>query len=518
MSQPRGLAAALVLLAPSVAAAQPVVVSPSADQIGVTIYRDPNGSGAMNLGWLGGFALVTETRRVSLPAGASELRFEGVAGGLVPQSAVVDGLGEGVVEKNRDAKLLSPGTLLASSLGRRVHLRRTSRATGKVVEQEAVIRAGENGVVIETDQGAEALRCTGLNETLLPEGMPAGLSAKPTLSVRVRADRPIEAAVRLSYLTTGFDWRAHYVATLAPDGRTLSLFAWLTLANGDETGFRDARTMAVAGRLNWEGVERLQPEIRPISLNCWPQQRTHQTPDVSGEIVVGRRLPGPPPPPPPPSPERGGDGESIVVTGSSIMAQREALGDLKLYRIPIPVTVASNSQKQVALLAQPRAKVQTRYRFRTYFANETGEPVSANRILRMENRKDSGLGLPLPAGSFTLYTERAGQLFLLGEGRMTDRAEGEQVDVELAQAPGVRVAQRLVRRDPNDDGEWETEVTAINDLPHAVRFEVQFNDSDEDKKLRSTPKLVRRDGAWWWDVTLPANGSRTLRINYGEID
>ena len=57
----------------------------------------------------------------------------------------------------------------------------------------------------------------------------------------------------------------------------------------------------------------------------------------------------PPPPPPPPSPERG---EAIVVTGSRIAmkAELEALGDVKLYRIPEPVTVAANSQKQVALI------------------------------------------------------------------------------------------------------------------------------------------------------------------------
>ena len=32
----------------------------------------------LNLQWLGGYALVSETRRVRLPAGESELRFEGV--------------------------------------------------------------------------------------------------------------------------------------------------------------------------------------------------------------------------------------------------------------------------------------------------------------------------------------------------------------------------------------------------------------------------------------------------------
>ena len=108
------------------------------------------------------------------------------------------------------------------------------------------------------------------------------------------------------------------------------------------------------------------------------------------------------------------------------MAQREDLGDLKLYRIPIPVTVAANSQKQVALLEQPQVKMAAVYRWDTAFAqHDTDEPAPAERVLKMDNRKADGLGLPLPAGSFTLYTMREGRPFLLGEGRMTDRAVGE---------------------------------------------------------------------------------------------
>ena len=111
----------------------------------------------MDLGWLGGFALVTETRRVSLPAGEVDLRFEGVAGGLIPQSAVVSGLGDVVSEKNRDAKLLSPGTLIDAYLGQRVHLRRTSKATGKVTEQEAIVRASGDGIVVQTEIGGRGV-------------------------------------------------------------------------------------------------------------------------------------------------------------------------------------------------------------------------------------------------------------------------------------------------------------------------------------------------------------------------
>ena len=138
--------------------------------------------------------------------------------------------------------LLSPGNLLDRSLGRRVHLRRTSRATGEVVEQEAVIRSGADGaVVLQTEDGIEALRCTGQSETLLFDEVPPDLSAKPTLSVRIRTREPIEATVTLSYLANGFDWQANYVATLSPAGDRIDLFAWLTLANGDETSFAAAQ-------------------------------------------------------------------------------------------------------------------------------------------------------------------------------------------------------------------------------------------------------------------------------------
>lgn len=496
-----------LLLSTSLSAAQNVVISPRPDKVAVTVYRDPNGAGVMDLGWLEGFALISETRVVDLPAGSSDVRFEGVAGGLVPQSAVVSGLGDSVREKNRDAKLLSPGTLLDASLGQRVTVRRTSRATGKVTEQEAVIRAAVNGVVLETKDGVETLRCDGESETLLPAHLPTTLSAKPTLSIRVDAAKPYRGPVTLSYLSSNFDWRAHYVATLGPDGKTLSLFAWLTLANADETGFVNADTMAVAGLLNREDAQRLEPETRSIRLNCWPTQRTHETP--SGV---------PPPPPPPPEPERD---DFIVVTGSramrtetllnelpQVIAQRENLGDLKLYRIPIPVTVASNSQKQVALIRQPKAQFRSIYRWRSAFASVSNEPQVAARTLVFENREQSGLGLPLPAGSFTLYAMREGQPFLVGEGRMTDRAIGEKVEVLISDSPDVRVTQRLVER---DNKSFEVDLVATNDQPFAVPFEAIFADSGIPT---GNSKLKKRDGEWVWSTNIPANGSKTLRFRY----
>ena len=96
-------------LPPAQAQTRPEIISPKPDSVAVTIYRDPQRGqgGGMNLDYLNGFAVVTEMRTVSVPAGPSTIRFAGVAEGMVAVSAVVRGLPGGIVEQNRDKKLLS---------------------------------------------------------------------------------------------------------------------------------------------------------------------------------------------------------------------------------------------------------------------------------------------------------------------------------------------------------------------------------------------------------------------------
>jgi hypothetical protein len=195
-----------------------------------------------------------------------------VAGGIIPESAIVTGLPDGVVEKNQDALLLSPASLLERSLGRRVHLRRTSLATGKVREHEAVIRSGAGGaVVLQTEAVFEALQCSGLNETIVYPSVPRDLSAKPTLSVRTRSPAAATANVTLSYLASGFDWQANYVATMRPDGRSVDLFAWGHARQRRRNQLRQRRHAS-----RRRPVERVQ-EDRPrrergggeLNLRCW---------------------------------------------------------------------------------------------------------------------------------------------------------------------------------------------------------------------------------------------------------
>ncbi len=233
---------------------------------------------------------------MSVPAGPATIRFAGVAEGMVAVSAVVRGLPGGIVEQNRDKKLLSPGALVDGTLGNRVTLKRTDPATGKVTEQQAVIRSGSQGaLVVQTEGGIEALQCSGLPEKVIYQDLPGGLFATPVLSVDTVSPGAATVEVTLTYLAAGFDWNADYVVKLGADGKSLDLFSWLTLANGNAESFADAELLVIAGTLNTRQPMRNladRPQATSLYIQCWPRGSTA---DGIDDIP-------PPPPPPPPAP------------------------------------------------------------------------------------------------------------------------------------------------------------------------------------------------------------------------
>ncbi|WP_420137668.1 DUF4139 domain-containing protein [Sphingomonas sp.] len=495
----------MLALAVSLAAALPAVSSPAPERVALTIYRAPyRGTRTpINLASPDGFALITETRTINLPRGETTLRFIGVADGIIPASAIVTGLPGGTVEKNRDARLLSPASLVDGTLGRQVTVRRTNLATGKVTEDRATIVAvpddGRGGVIMRTTQGIETWRCPGLPEKMVFDGVTNGLSAKPVLSVTTRSPRAGRVTVRLSYLASGFDWNASYVATLTPGGTTLDLFAWTTLANANAQSFRDAQVQVVAGRLNQQRVQTLMTRAQSLRLQCYPRGTTTSDLPViqpyqwpAGEMieVSARRAvysvpapppPAPPPPPPPPPPED--------------------LGDLKLYRVPERVTVAANAQKQVALLMQPHVAFEKIYRVAfPSWSNDVS--AAAAIVLRMKNDVKDGLGVPLPTGTTTLYQADNQQRLLLGMGAIRDVAKGEPVRIAAGVSEQILARQTIQGK--------QRQITVTNANSFAAPLEVAIGNAGEPDYRDTSAPLERIDGVQTWRATLPANGSAAL--------
>jgi hypothetical protein len=502
----------------------PVVVSTSPSTVAVTVYRDPTPGepGPFDLEEpLGGFALISETRIVDLPPGPVTIRFEGVASGIQPETAILTG--PEAREKNQDRKLLSRRGLIDAFTGQRVRVRRTDRATGKVTEEVARIRSNNGDVILETAAGFESLSCTGLRQTPIFPNVPATLSAKPVLSLTTGDQPGGRTAVTLSYLADDFDWQANYVAELSNDLTSIDLFASITLASRDDVSFPQAQAAAVAGRP--ARVERKQdPNEQDAEdyfegwYECWPSATTGRgstgstsfgpsaLPVIQPPIVIGSNV----------EYYGGGggeDGAEIMVTGSRIRA--EAFGDYKLYRIPFAVTVAARSQKQVGFLAARRVKGELVYSSETRWG-EVGEP---KQVFRFLNETGRGLGQPLPKGGVTFYARGAGRRALIGESSIEDKAVGEEVELALGKEDGDSNYGVSVETDELDEGDnWQRErLTVSNANPYPIRYEVEFQDNDEERFERFSARTTRRRGRQLWSVKVPANGTAKLTYRIVEV-
>ncbi|WP_052757386.1 DUF4139 domain-containing protein [Sphingobium chungbukense] len=511
---PRLLSVLLLGVCGGARAQLPVVISAAPDKLAVTLYRDPERSGhAIDRESPGSFALVAETRTVILPPGPAVIRFEGVASGIVPQSAIL--FGAPPRERNRDAALLSQKGLVDAFTGQRVILRRTDPATGRTVEESATVRSAADRLVVTTPRGVEALYCSGLRQTLLYPEAPPTLSAKPVLTMTTKDQPGGRATITLAYIATGFDWNATYVGTLAPDGQSLGLLGWLTMASADDTSFPDAAASAVAGRVNRSddsrddtGAQALE-EARSLDKvsDCWPAGTTS---DVGYRPLVPLAVPAPM--------AMMMGGQDIVVTAQkreervqsapmalSVVAKAENLGDLKLYRIPVPVTIAARSQKQVAFLVKDKVKGSLLYRAQM----DWDEPGEVRMLFRFRNRREDGLGDPLPAGPAVLYQESRWGRMYVGESVAGDKAVDEEVEWPFGKASNLTLEQDQAE---DDKGALRHTVIVRNANPFPVRFELDFPSTSGRVFSGFAGRVTDKPGKRVWATTVPGNGEVRLRF------
>ena len=526
---------ALTVLAPSVWA-QTESVSARPDAATVVIYRDqPVDTVALmeqsRQPWSRldreGLALIVETRTVDLPAGEGIIRFRGLATGVVPQSAVLEGLPAHVVERNADFDLLSPASLMEKSVGEVVRVVRTNPATGEQVEKAAVIRAGAQGTVLEIDGRFEALDCSGQTERVIFDRVPEGLGDQPVLSVRTRAERAGRHTVTLAYLATGLQWSADYVARLSPDGRTLDLTGWLTLANFGGTGFPDAPVQVVAGTLRKDaGTVPVEPLVRYQQNQCWPQGTTTMGSGLEPAYKQDRvEYTGTPVIVPSAAPMALRSAvEEIVVTGRRVARQGE-LGDYKIYTLPEPTTVAARQTKQVRFLEREGVAYERLYRASVLNNDDESRPTGI--VLKLRNEEAAGLGLALPGGSVAvMQPDGAGGVLLAGQDRFVDKGVGLPVRLSFGESPDVRVQTRLVKSTSStrgavttDRSEIETTVTNARGEPVTVEL-VADAAMSRGFRLRSQSVRSRIDDTGYpvWTLTVPANGAATLKAAWTTTD
>lgn len=529
------IAALLALAAPCFAEGPVEVVSSHVDSVSVTIYRDL-------------FALVTETRTVDLPADAVTLSFENVVETLIPESAVLADLNRTFEERNYDYDQLTPRTLFAKSVGKSVTVTRTIPGSGKVKQVRAVIvSATSEGVVLRTDDGNEALHCSGLSEHLTFDEMPGDLHRKPKLSVRLAAGAAGKRTVRLSYIAQGFAWSSDYVAHLSAAGNRMNLRGWVTLRNFTNTNFRSANVQVVAGRLHLlDAGDRGSSTIgntddyrSPSDLRNGReyrleemQQEFNQDADLSSRIYSVCHVP------PPPmfrrreadiniaesiSAQDTGSFEEVLVTGArgSAVAEREDLGDYQLYRLPWATDLNARQTKQAVFLNKPGVKIEHfyGYRFDAEYFDGSNSAVSPESMLAFENKKSAGLGEPLPEGMLRLFESTPTGDVFVGEARLDDQAVGVPVEKSIAHALDLQfdvVVDEGEEEDRNgkEIGEFADVMLSVRNAkqrPVTVEIRQRLDANKANATIvNSSHRIGRKFGDFAWRFRVGANSADTL--------
>ncbi|MEM9500417.1 MAG: hypothetical protein AAF941_01095 [Pseudomonadota bacterium] len=531
------LSLSLAMLAAQPALARAIVEASPAQDLSVTIYRDPDRpiDQEMDRNWPQGFAMISETRTVTLPEGESTIRFVGVAEGMVGVSAIVTGLPGGTIEKNRNAELLSPAALVNGALGNRVTITRTNPATGAAQAEQAIVRTrADGGLVLQTSQGYEAVRCSGLPEKLTFGRVPDGLLAKPIFTIDTQSTRGGTYEVTLTYLSWGFDWQANYVGAMgekaSDDEFNMQLLSWLTLLNDNDQSFDNAKLQIIAGTLNIDSdYEELSdpPIARPLRLTCHPFGST-----AAGSAIAL------PPPPAPVAEMKYADESAIVVTGSRrearlqgaamavsvVTAEEENLGDLKLFRVPDRVDVSAKGLKQVAFLNKEEVKARFLYTAGcdVYDWDMPGEDmVSAGMLLVTKNEDGKGLGIALPQGAMTLFEPTPRGLQLAATSELRDYARGQDVELEIGNSAQVHShCATFEKDDPGKRGRKWSKMFAVlsNANPHPVKMRLRLGWAGDWEIRFPREKVFVKNGYDVVELTLPANSERQFRWRLRSVE
>jgi len=495
-SHARIAALSIAAAIPASLAAQSAQPASTQGEVSLTIYNND-------------LALVQDTRAITLPIGRTRQEFPDVSAAIRPETVTLSGTGAGIIEQNFDYDLLSPAKLLDKAVGQMVTVVRTNPATGAETREQALVLANNGGTIVRIGERIEVLEQYGAR--ILFSGLPPSLRARPTLSITLNASTAGPRPLTLSYLSSGFGWKADYVALFDEAQGKMDLQGWITLTNNTGTGFPNARVLLVAG----------SPGQENGSYNNGYR---------GGNMGRGRMPP------------------QIAYKPGTQSADREQLGDYYLYPIAARTTVANAQQKQVSFLDVAGAPASKGYYFRNDWLGASIEAQSFATVLNLSTARGSGVGDALPAGTVRVYMRDArGQPQFIGEKGIDHTPMGSTLSLRTGEAFDVKVQPTVEAREKITRAEWDrtaryrVTVHGKTEDVTAERYREYWRTSMAYKITNARPSPVKVEVVqagldnWWsdtrvpsetvkgtqrsldertWTIDVPANGETTLTVQF----
>ncbi|KKG14043.1 hypothetical protein EO98_08880 [Methanosarcina sp. 2.H.T.1A.6] len=407
-----------------------------------------------------GLALVKERRDMELERGTNRVEYTDIASGIIPSSVLVEDPEGGevtVLEQNYEYDLASSSGLLEKYLGREITVTGTNGDvyTGRLLSHEG------GSVVLETETG-EAIVLQDVSRIELQNA--SELSTKPTIIWQIYS--PVSGTRKLltSYLTEGLSWKANYVLKSNADDTEADIRGWANIDNRAGITYENAALKLVSGELN-----RASPPVRPL-------------------------------------PERT---EGAVAEEESVAPfVEESISEYHLYTLDRPATLKNNQEKQISLFSIDSVPVEKELIYDSSLSKRV------RIFLTFENSKETGPGMPLPAGVVRVYnTDSADELQFLGEDSIGHTPLGEELKLTVGSAFDLTVTRN------------QTDYQRISDNVERVSYEIQINNSKSEPQnvtvvehlygeweILETSDEYRKTDAFTieFKVTVPANGTKTI--------
>jgi hypothetical protein len=359
-----------------------------------------------------GYAIVRQERPIKLDQGKTTIRFTDVASQIDPTtvsfSSLTDPAGTHVLEQNYEFDLVSTEKLMQKFLDREIAVEQTHGEKVETFKGKLLSAAG--GIVLQGGDGGVQV-ISGYSNVRFPE-LPGGLITRPTLVWEVATDKPGEHRARVAYETKAIAWWADYNVIFAEgkdaNSGLLDVGAWVSILNQSGATYKDAKLKLIAGD-------------------------------------VGRA-------PEPPAAPRYSRLEAKAMAGAAMDEgfEEKAFFEYHLYTLGRQTTIPDNSTKQIELF--PTARQVPCEKVLVYYGLGTRYPIygspmtdrnfgvqsnkKVDTYLRFKNKKEIGMGMPLPSGRIRVSKlDTADQsLEFIGEDAIDHTPKDEEVLIKLGSA------------------------------------------------------------------------------------
>ena len=401
-----------------------------------------------------GYAVVKQTRNIDLNDSENIIKFSDVAAYIDPTTvqfkSLTDPTGTKIVEQNYQFDLVSQQKLLEKYIDKKISIESNIGDKSQIIDGTLISTQG--GLTLKTSQGIKAINnYSGINFSELP----SGLITKPTLVWDIITNKIGEHRAEVSYKTQGVTWWADYNLTYKEgknaNSGTVDFGSWVSIINQSGATYDNAKLKLIAGN---------------VARNNTPQ--------------------------PPVSAAMGGMELQAKPSNAPEFAEKSFF-EYHLYTLNRPVTLPDNSTKQLELIPAvntvPVEKLFIYNAASQYINNYGGVYISQNDgfndnkkvnvFLKLVNKKENGLGVPLPAGRIRVSQKDSdGGLEFIGESIIDHTPNNEELLIKLGNAfdiVGERKQLNYSLDNRNRNVEEEIEIKIRNQKKQSVQVKVIEN-------------------------------------------